>query len=65
MHVDAVIKHFGTAAAAARAIGLSGTSAVTNWRTRYNGLVPELYARKYRDVTRGKLKFDPKAYEQS
>lgn len=62
MEVDKVIKYFGTATRAAQEIGLAGASTVTNWRRRNAGKVPELYARKYHDLTRGKLKFDRRAY---
>ena len=47
----------------ARKLGLRSPGAISNWDRRHGGKVPELYARRLAEMTRGKLKFDPKAYE--
>jgi transcriptional regulator with XRE-family HTH domain len=49
----------------ARKLGLRSPGAISNWERRYGGRIPELHARRLQEMTRGKLKFDPKAYEQS
>lgn len=60
-----VITYYGSGVAAGAAIGLS-RQAVSAWPD----LIPELQARRYHDVTRGRkrngviLKFDPSLYEQ-
>jgi hypothetical protein len=64
MRVDEAIAHYGSAVELARQLNLRSPGAITNWRSRYDGQVPELYARQLHDKTRGKLKFDPKAYER-
>lgn len=62
MKIDIAVKHFGSAAALARELGLTH-SVVYNWSERDGKThVPELYARRLHDKTRGKLRFDPKAY---
>lgn len=61
MRVDEVIRHFGTATKAAHELELT-PGAITNWRARHNGKVPELYARRLHEMTRGKLKFDRSEY---
>lgn len=61
MRVDDAIKHFKGVTPLAKRLGVL-PSAVTNWRRRYNGRMPELYARRVHELTRGKLKFDRSAY---
>jgi len=55
-----VIRYYKTQSAAARAIGYSD-GAVSQW----GELIPELTARKYHDLTSGKLRFDPKLYKRA
>lgn len=50
---------FGSYKAAAEAIGLT-LGAVSNWKGK--GIVPELRAREFDEVTGGKLKFRPELY---
>lgn len=57
MTPDQVIKHFGTQAAAAEALGI-GQPAVSNWVAR--GVVPSVSQLKLEMVTGGKLKADKK-----
>jgi hypothetical protein len=57
-----VIKFYKTPSAAARAINVT-PGAVSQWDE--DKPIPELSARKYHDVTRGKLRFDPRLYERS
>jgi hypothetical protein len=64
MRVDEVINHFGTASQAARELNLT-PGAITNWRSRNRGKVPELWARRLHEMTRGKLKFDRSEYLSS
>ena len=40
-------------------------AAVSAWRKRNRGEIPELYARRLHEMTRGKLKFDRNAYLSS
>jgi predicted transcriptional regulator len=40
-------------------------AAVSAWRKRNNGKIPELYARRLHELTRGKLKFDRDQYLDS
>jgi hypothetical protein len=61
MRVDEAIAHFGTATNVARELNLT-PGAVTNWRSRNRGKVPELWARRLHEITRGKLKFDRSEY---
>ncbi len=46
---------------AAHAIGVT-LGAVSNWKK--TGMVPELRAREFEEVTGGKLKFRPEAYRK-
>jgi hypothetical protein len=64
MRVDEVIAHFGTATKAAQQLDIT-PGAVTNWRSRNRGRVPELWARRLHEMTRGKLKFDRSEYLDS
>jgi hypothetical protein len=64
MRVDEVIAHYGTATRAAQELDLT-PGAITNWRSRNHGKVPELYARRLHEMTRGKLKFDRDQYLDS
>jgi hypothetical protein len=64
MRVDDAVAHYGTAIELAKQLKLRSSAAITNWRARYDGKVPELYARQLHDMTRGKLRFDRKAYAQ-
>jgi hypothetical protein len=54
-----VVKHYGSQAAAARALGLK-RAAVNKWPAK----VPAGWAAQLHFLTRGKLRFDPAAYEQ-
>lgn len=65
MRVDDAIEHYGTAVELARQLNLRSPGAITNWRSRYAGKVPELYARRLHEMTRGKLKFDRDQYLDS
>jgi DNA-binding transcriptional regulator YdaS (Cro superfamily) len=60
MRKSDVLKHFKTATAAARAIGIT-KSAVSQWAD----IIPEDKAYRYQDVTRGKLKVDRSLYSWS
>jgi hypothetical protein len=62
MKVDDAISHYGSAAELAKALKLAGPAAVSNWKSRYRGKIPELYARRLHEMTRGKLKFDRQSY---
>ena len=57
MLTNAVISHYGSKSAAARALGI-GKASVSKW----GDLVPPLRAAQYHQKTRGKLKFDPADY---
>jgi hypothetical protein len=65
MRIKKAVKHYGSAAALARELGLTH-SVVYNWLDRSEdpdaAVVPELWARRLHDKTGGKLKFDPRAY---
>jgi hypothetical protein len=61
MRVDDVIAYFGTATRAAQKLNLT-PGAITNWRARNGGTVPELWARKLHSVTRARLRFNPSDY---
>jgi hypothetical protein len=65
MRISKAVKHFGSAAALARELGLTH-SVVYNWRDRANdpdeAVIPELWARRLHDKTGGKLRFDPRNY---
>jgi hypothetical protein len=65
MRVDDAIEHYGTAVELARQLNLKSPGAITNWRSRYDGKVPELYARRLHEMTRGKLRFDRTEYLDS
>lgn len=65
MRVDDAIEHYGTATELARQLNLRSPGAITNWRSRYDGKVPELYARRLHEMTRGKLRFDRSEYLDS
>lgn len=64
MRVDDAVSHFGSAKALAQELGLKGPAAVSNWRARNRGIVPELYARRLHEKTRGKLRFDRETYQE-
>lgn len=57
-----LIEYFGSGAAAARALKMKSRAIVSYWLSHGNR-VPELRARQAHELTGGKLKFDPKAYE--
>jgi hypothetical protein len=61
MEIDDAGAYYKTAVRLAAALKIH-SSAVSNWRVRYNGKVPELQARRLHELTRGKLKFDRKSY---
>jgi hypothetical protein len=65
MRVDDAIAHYKTATQLAKELGLKSPGAITNWRARYSGKIPELYARRLHEMTRGKLKFDKSVYLES
>ena len=52
-----VAKHYGGKQVAAGKVGASAAT-FSVW----GDLVPELYARRYHEVTRGKLKYNPVEY---
>lgn len=58
MTLEQAVKHFGSQAAVARAIGIS-PEAVSMWVKR-GGAIPELAQRRLEDATKGKLKADRK-----
>ena len=62
MKVDEAVSHYGTLTALAEALAIQ-PSAVSNWKVRHNGRVPELYAYKLNRLTRGRLKIDPRQYQ--
>lgn len=62
MQIDDAVAHYKTAVRLAEVLGYSHSSVVSMWRARYGGKVPELQARRLHELTRGKLKFDRKAY---
>lgn len=62
MRVDDAIRYYGSATNVAKELGLDGPAAVSNWKARNEGRIPELWARRLHEKTRGKLKFDRKAY---
>lgn len=63
MYVDDALKIYRTQRELADDLDVTA-QCVSVWRKRYNGLIPELYARRLHDKTRGKLKFDPRTYER-
>lgn len=64
MRVDEVVAHFGTATKAAEKLNIT-PGAITNWRSRRQGEVPELWARRLHELTRGQLRFDREAYAKA
>jgi predicted transcriptional regulator len=62
MQIDDAVSHYGTATQLAKHLGVT-QAAVSMWRLRYAGRLPELYARRLHELTRGKLRFDRKAYQ--
>jgi transposase-like protein len=65
MRIDDAVDHYKTAVRLAEELGIH-SSAISNWRNRYDhGLVPELYARRLHEKTRGKLRFDREAYTKA
>ena len=56
MKIDQVIKHFGSQALAAEALGCS-QPAISNWKSR--GAIPQLQQLRIEHVTGGKLKAQP------
>jgi hypothetical protein len=63
MNIDDAISHYGSAKELARALDLAGPAAISNWKVRYAGQIPELYARRLHEMTRGRLKFDRSEYQ--
>jgi hypothetical protein len=61
MKIDDAVAHYKTAVRLAAELGIH-SSAVSNWRVRYDGKVPELQARRLHELTRGKLRFDRREY---
>lgn len=57
MKIDNVIKHFGSQAAAAAAIGVTQPT-ISNWKTR--GRIPNLQQLRIEHISRGKLRADSK-----
>lgn len=63
MKVDEAVAYYVTLTALANVLDLQ-PSAVSNWRARHAGVVPELYARRLHELTRGRLKFETDAYRR-
>jgi predicted transcriptional regulator len=61
MQIDDAVAHYRTATELARTLGVT-QAAVSQWRSRHGGRIPELYARRLHELTRGKLRFDREAY---
>lgn len=59
---DDVIRYFGGVRETQAAFGKKSRAIVYYWKQR--GLMPELLARKADEMSRGLLKFDPKAYDK-
>lgn len=57
MKFDQLIKHFGTQASAAAAIGVTQPT-LSNWKSR--GKIPDIQQLRIEHVTGGKLKADSK-----
>lgn len=64
MKIKTAAKFYGTRAALAGALKLK-PNAISMWEARYDGVVPELYARKLRDITGGQLRFIPSVYGET
>lgn len=60
---DHVIKFFGGVLKTQAAFGKKSRQNVYYWKQR--GKMPELLARKASEMSKGKLKFDPRAYANS
>jgi len=58
MKKSAVIKHFGSQGATARALGIT-KGAVSQWD---DDLIPQAAAQQIEVITRGKLRVDPASY---
>lgn len=56
MKIDNVIKHFGSQAAAASALGVTQPT-ISNWKTR--GAIPKLQQLRIEHISKGKLKAGP------
>lgn len=61
MYVDDALSIYPTQRALAAELGVTA-AAISAWRDRYGGKIPELYARRLAAMTYGRLRFDPKAY---
>lgn len=61
MYVDEALSIYHTQKALAADLDVTA-AAISAWRKRYGGKIPELYARRLHEKTRGKLKFDRDAY---
>ena len=59
---DDVIKFFGGVRKTQAAFGKKSRQNVYYWKKQ--GLMPELLARKAAEMSKGRLKFDPKPYER-
>ena len=58
-----VVEFFGSVPKTQKAFRLRSRQTVYHWLRR--GIVPEVRARQAHEMTRGRLRFDRKAYEQS
>jgi len=61
MRYATALAHYGTGIAIAQALGIK-TQAVYQWKR--TGIVPELRAMKLEKLSKGKIKVDPRVYEQ-
>ena len=62
MTYDTALAYYRTGIAIAKALGIK-TQAVYQWKK--TGRVPELRARQLQQLSRGKVKVDPRVYERA
>lgn len=61
MQIKDAVAHYGSMKVLAGKLNVY-PSAVYNWKSRHNGRVPEIHARRLHELTRGRLRFDPSEY---
>lgn len=61
MYVDDALSIYQTQKALAADLDVTA-AAISVWRKRYGGKIPELYARRLHEKTRGKLRFNRDDY---